>query len=156
MDRALAVLSSGKSRDRECIIDKTVRGNLSGDGSQRAGSNTAIERFWRCICVLYALANPAEATGGSVGRTLGALRICKGCLGVLGDSWRGPWGSLGVHGESWPMWAFQVPCGLPWALVGRPGPLLILWASLGCRGPPWALMGQALVGHPRIYIYIYT
>ena len=31
-------------------------------------------------------ANPAEATGGSVGQRLGALRICKGCLGILGGS----------------------------------------------------------------------
>ena len=36
-------------------------------------------------------ANPAEATFGSVGQRLGALRICKGCLGAL----RGPWGSRG-------------------------------------------------------------
>ncbi len=56
MDRALAVPSSGNSRDRKCIfvdfaspfIDNTVLGSGSGDGSRHAGSNTAIERFWRC------------------------------------------------------------------------------------------------------------
>ena len=36
-------------------------------------------------------ADPAEATGGSVGQRLDALRICKVCLGILG----GPWGVLG-------------------------------------------------------------
>ena len=55
-------------------------------------------------------ANPAEATGGFVGQRLGALRICKLCLGdhcgslegvlgVLGVSLEilgGPWGRLGV------------------------------------------------------------
>ena len=39
--------------------------------------------------ILYCMrfANPAEATGGSVGQRLGALRICKGC----------PGGSLDMH-----------------------------------------------------------
>ena len=51
-------------------------------------------------------ANPAEAIGGSVGQRLGALRICKGCLGVLGGPWGfmeglgGPWGSMKVLGGS--------------------------------------------------------
>ena len=30
------------------FIDKTVRSNPQGDGSQQAGSNAAIESFWRC------------------------------------------------------------------------------------------------------------
>ena len=30
------------------FIDKTVRSSRWGDGSQQAGSNTAIESFWRC------------------------------------------------------------------------------------------------------------
>ena len=52
-------------------------------------------------------ANPAETTGGSVGQRLGAFMICKGCLGVLGGSWKaigvlggpwgGPWGSLYIY-----------------------------------------------------------
>ena len=52
-------------------------------------------------------ANPAEATGGSVGERLGAVRICKGCLEVLGGSWK----ALGVLG---------CPVGVlggPWAQV---------------------------------------
>ena len=33
------------------FIDEVVRWSSSGDGSQWAGSNTAIESFWRCIFV---------------------------------------------------------------------------------------------------------
>ena len=67
-------------------------------------------------------ANPAEATGGSVGQRLGDLRICKGCLGSLGCHGR-PWGSLGVHGG-------------PWGRLGAPvrvlvGPQGVLGCSLG-------------------------
>ena len=62
------------------------------------------------ICIyIYCMrfANPAEATGGSVGERLGAVRICKGCLEVLGGSWK----ALGVLG---------CPVGVlggPWAQV---------------------------------------
>ena len=59
MDLALAVPSSGKSRDQVVVlfncgclfIDKTVLGSPSGDGFQQADLNTAIKSFWRCIFV---------------------------------------------------------------------------------------------------------
>ena len=50
----LAEHYSGKSQDRGRVFfivnffcNKTIRGSPSADGSQRAGSNTAIESFWR-------------------------------------------------------------------------------------------------------------
>ena len=53
MDRALAVPSSGKFRDQglffQCwrpLYRQTLE-RSSGDGSQQAGSNTAIKSFWR-------------------------------------------------------------------------------------------------------------
>ena len=63
-----------------------------------------------CSCIYcMRFADPAEATEGSVGQRLGALRICKMGLGFLGGSWKKalrvlggpsgvlgrPWGSMG-------------------------------------------------------------
>ena len=63
MDRALAVHSSGKSRDCggvffdwfSVFMDNTALGSPRGNGSQRAESNTAIESFWRCQSVEYSI-----------------------------------------------------------------------------------------------------
>ena len=50
--------TSPKSRDQGVVfdlgvlfIDETVRSSRSCDGSQQAGSNTAIDSFWRYIFV---------------------------------------------------------------------------------------------------------
>ena len=91
MDRALAVNSSGKSRDipgpggsffdfGSLFMNKTVRSSPSGDGSQQAGSNAAIESFWRCIFVellpfLWSIGvpgGPRGVPGGSHGRARGS------------------------------------------------------------------------------------
>ena len=85
-------------------------------------------------------ANPAEATGGSVGQRLGALRICKGCLGVLGGSWKAlgvlgaPWGVLGVLGRAFE--GLGGSSGGPWVLSG--GVLRAPWEVLG---GPWGSPG---------------
>ena len=63
--------------------------------------------------------NSAEATGGSVGQRLGAIRICKGCLELLGVSWEalGPWGPRVVLGCSW---TAAGVLGGPWGVLGGP------------------------------------
>ena len=66
MHRAVAIPSSRKSLDGGVVfvdfgtlfISKTVQGSPSGDGSQQAGLNTAIESFnnLRCPCSILVTA----------------------------------------------------------------------------------------------------
>ena len=102
------------------------------------------------ICIyLYCMrfANPVEATGGSVGQNLGALRICKGCLGVLRGPWKRPWGSLGVQGGSLgsletPSRVLGGPQGvLEWSLEGPLGSLGSPWGTLWVSGSSLEVLG---------------
>ena len=88
------------------VIDKTARGSPSGDGSRQAGSNTAIESFWRCIFVeirpfLWSIRAPWRSLG-SQGRPWGVSGTSPGvpgaCLGVPEASPGGPGACPGVPG----------------------------------------------------------
>ena len=112
MDRALAIPSSGNSWDKGGVVlnlgalfvNKTVPGSPSGDGSQHADSNTAIESFWGCIFVeisvlLWSIGvpgGPRSVTGGSQGRARGPRGVPRGTRGVP----RGSLASLGAPGTS--------------------------------------------------------
>ena len=82
-------------------MDKTVRSSRWGDGSQLAGSNTAIESFWRCIFVevlpfllsRWVPGGPREVPEGSLGvpgGSLGSLRGPGKICSVTGVRFVGP------------------------------------------------------------------
>ena len=137
MYRALAIHSSGKSRDQRVFIlfwrffiDKTARSSASFDGSQLAGLNTAIESLWRCIFV--------------------DIRPFLWCI-------MAPWRSLGFQGRPWGVSGTSL--GLPGACLGVPGasprvPGVCPGVPGACLGVPGACPGdfrdpRGLRGRPR-------
>ena len=88
-------------------IKKTVRSSASRDGSPWAGSNTAIESFWRCIFVeiwpfLWSIGVPGGlrgGPGGSQARPWGSQGRAGGPRGVPGPQGRAQ-GIPGIPGVS--------------------------------------------------------
>ena len=80
------------------FIRKMVRSSRWGDGSQQAGSNTAIESFWRCILVeiwlfLWSIRCPWRSPWGLRNVPGGSPKGPRGSPG-------GPWEASGAQGRS--------------------------------------------------------
>ena len=106
MDRALAIHSSGKWKIPVPFFyvggfftEKTSQLSASCGGPQQAGSNAAIESFWRCLFVelwlfLWSIRGPWRSLG-SQGRPWGVSGTSPGVLGARPGV---PGVSLGVPG----------------------------------------------------------
>ena len=136
MDRALAVSSYRKSQDGEVSFDfgvlfvnKTALGSPSGDGSQQAGANTAIDSFWLRNLLRYDRFVVHRSPWGHMGVPWGSQGRARGLSGTSGTFSGGrrgvPWGPIGVPGAS---------PGVPGTCPGD------IWDPRGLRGRP---------GHPQ-------